>query len=413
MGSGETAPTMVTPHKVIFERLGEGAAVLLDTPYGFQENASDISRRAVGYFASSVGRRVEVLSWRTPPPPGIERERALATLRGAAWVFAGPGSPTYALRQWWETPIPGLLEDKLRSRGVLLFASAAALTAGSHTVPVYEIYKAGFEPRWERGLDLVKKVTGLPAVIIPHYNNAEGGHHDTRYCYLGERRLRMLERELPDEAFIIGVDEHTACAFDLDAGTIEVMGNAVMSIRRQGATAVVPAGRTVTFDDVTAMAYGHSTSSPVDAAATEQAPSTAPTSAERTLPETSLRSEVERHEKIFDAAYEDRDVARCISAALDVEQTLADWSADTLTSDEGEFARGVLRRMIVRLGELAEAGARDPREIIGPYVETLLQLRERARAERDFATGDAIRDRLAAAGVEVRDTPGGVEWHLG
>ena len=51
MGSGETAPTMVKPHRSIFERVGDRPAVLLDTPYGFQSNADDISSRAVGYFA--------------------------------------------------------------------------------------------------------------------------------------------------------------------------------------------------------------------------------------------------------------------------------------------------------------------------------------------------------------------------
>ena len=106
MGSGETAPTMVKPHRSIFERVGDRPAVLLDTPYGFQSNADDISARAEGYFAASVGRTVSVAAWRTAPPPGLARERALAALSGAGWVFAGPGSPTYALRQWRDTPVP-------------------------------------------------------------------------------------------------------------------------------------------------------------------------------------------------------------------------------------------------------------------------------------------------------------------
>ena len=36
----------------------------------------------------------------------------------------------------------------------------------------------------------------------------------------------------------------------------------------------------------------------------------------------------------------------------------------------------------------------------------------RARDGRDFATSDEVRDRLAAAGVEVRDTPDGATWEL-
>src|SRR2546429_3485580 len=106
MGSGETAPTMVKPHRAIFERVGDAPAVLLDTPYGFQENANDITSRAMAYFAASVGRTVSALSWRTPPAPGLARDRALARLDEAGWIFAGPGSPTYALKQWRCTPAP-------------------------------------------------------------------------------------------------------------------------------------------------------------------------------------------------------------------------------------------------------------------------------------------------------------------
>jgi cysteinyl-tRNA synthetase len=47
-----------------------------------------------------------------------------------------------------------------------------------------------------------------------------------------------------------------------------------------------------------------------------------------------------------------------------------------------------------------------------PLLDLLLDLRERARAARDFAAADAIRDRLAAAGIRVEDRPGGPRWHL-
>ena len=46
----------------------------------------------------------------------------------------------------------------------------------------FEIYKAGFSPEWQLGLDLFRQLSGVPAVVIPHYDNAEGGHHDTRLC---------------------------------------------------------------------------------------------------------------------------------------------------------------------------------------------------------------------------------------
>jgi hypothetical protein len=43
-------------------------------------------------------------------------------------------------------------------------------------------------------------------------------------------------------------------------------------------------------------------------------------------------------------------------------------------------------------------------------VGLLLDERARARAARDFAAADAIRDRLAALGVVVEDTPAGPRW---
>jgi len=34
------------------------------------------------------------------------------------------------------------------------------------------------------------------------------------FCYLGERRLQVLEAELPPDVFILGVDGHTALVLD-------------------------------------------------------------------------------------------------------------------------------------------------------------------------------------------------------
>ena len=45
-------------------------------------------------------------------------------------------------------------------------------------------------------------------------------------------------------------------------------------------------------------------------------------------------------------------------------------------------------------------------------ADVLLERRGAARAARDFAASDALRDELAALGVEVRDTPDGQEWTI-
>ena len=43
-------------------------------------------------------------------------------------------------------------------------------------------------------------------------------------------------------------------------------------------------------------------------------------------------------------------------------------------------------------------------------MKLLIELRQTARANKDFATGDAIRNRLADIGVKLEDRPGGAEW---
>jgi cyanophycinase-like exopeptidase len=397
MGSGETTPTMIKPHRRIFESLDEGAsAVLLDTPYGFQLNADEISTRTVGYFAQSVGRKVDVVSWRTPPAAGLDRERALTALRSAGWVFAGPGSPTYALRQWRDTELPSVLTQA----EVLVFASAAALTLGSHTIPVYEIYKAGIAPSWEPGLSLFGELTGVPAVVIPHFDNAEGGHHDTRYCYLGEPRLSYLESQLPPGTLIVGVDEHTALLCDLEAGTASVVGNGGLTLRRDGAS--------IRYESGTVLPLSLEAPS---ASATPTAPQQVSAPAEP-RPATSLRIAADQLEARFSTSLDARDLDGCVSAALELEQVITDWTADTDVSDDADHARGLLRGMILRLGDLAVAGVRDPAETVGPFVDALLDLRSRAREAKDFATSDRVRDALTGAGVEVRDTPDGPEWFL-
>ena len=43
-------------------------------------------------------------------------------------------------------------------------------------------------------------------------------------------------------------------------------------------------------------------------------------------------------------------------------------------------------------------------------IEALIQKRQEARANRDFATADQIRDQLAAQGIKLLDTKDGVRW---
>jgi cysteinyl-tRNA synthetase len=69
--------------------------------------------------------------------------------------------------------------------------------------------------------------------------------------------------------------------------------------------------------------------------------------------------------------------------------------------------------MIVRLGDAAGRGLVDPREVVGGFVNLLLDLRRDARAANRYEDSDRIRDGLSQLGVEVRDTGDGQEWDFG
>ena len=438
MGSGETAPTMARVHRAVLERLGPPPvpAVLIDTPYGFQENADDISGRTMDYFRETVGSPIGVASLRSATADGLARATAVARIREARYVFAGPGSPSYALREWAPTEVPRLLAEKLATGGAVVLASAAALTTGLWTIPVYEVYKVGDDPVWLPGLDLLSPATGLRAAVVPHYDNAEGGTHDTRFCYMGERRLLILEAALPHDAFILGVDSHTALVFDLDSGAATVAGAGGVTVRTGGRSTVFPAGTTLTIDDIRAAAEGAPAGAgpageggraPAGTGLAESgragagAPASGSTGEAAAAPagdgavvsaEGGLTDAVVHHERAFATAVGAGDVPAAVGAILALEETVVAWSRDTGDATDYDHARAVLRSLVVRLGDLAVEGTRDPREAIAPFVDGLIALRLRARADRDWAASDAIRDRLVAAGIEVHDTPDGTTWRI-
>ncbi len=412
MGSGETAPAMAKVHRNLFDRLGAKVpAVIIDTPYGFQENADELSARTLEFFATSVGSPVEVASYRSADVDAVAAATALARIREARYVMAGPGSPSYALRQWTGSAIPDALSDKLATGGILTMASAAALTLGLVTIPVYEVYKVGEAPHWLPGLDLLGGATGLRAAVVPHYDNAEGGNHDTRFCYMGERRLSMLEAMLPEGAFILGVDSHTALLLDLDAGTASVAGLGGVTVRVGGRSTRFASGASCAIsalgDAARGLAEGQSTEDVHSAALAGSSSSERPT-----RPAAPMREQMQELEGTFIAALEVGRVPDAVAALLELDETVEARVRAGEDSPDLDNASATFRALVIRLGERAATGGADPRAELGPLVDTLLELRERARAAKDWPVADLIRDRLAAAGIEVRDGADGSTWVL-
>lgn len=373
MGSGETAPGLVATHRAGIRAARAERVVVIDTPFGFQENAAQLSEKLVRFFQTSLNIPADVASLRGADASIAERARALDSIHRADYVFAGPGSPSYALEVWATMDVSAALRRVISGGGTVTFASAAALTLGRTTIPVYEIYKVGAQPFWLDGLDLMTEL-GLPCSVVPHWNNAEGGNHDTSRCYIGERRLGRLRDEL--RIGLLGVDEHTAAVLDFAKGTLGAVGRGGVTLRGDDDW-FIPSGSIVELDAV-AVHLG--------------APST--TAARPATPEA--------EEVGFAQAMSSGDADGMLTALLETEARAHDDPA----------ARAALRSMLVQLVSAAEPGLADPRTLVSGFVDVIIELRRQARDNGDYATADQIRSDLERLGIEVRDTPTGATWRM-
>jgi cyanophycinase-like exopeptidase len=355
LGSGETAPGMTKVHRQLLKRLDEVRAVNLDTAYGFQENVPQMTEKLLNYFQTSLHVAFEPLHFISYEHASeLERTLFKQQVRAASYVFAGPGSPSYAMAQWQPLELIEDLNQVLLGGGTLCFSSAAAATVGAFCPPIYEIYKVGVLPYWLAGLNIMATL-GLNCVVIPHYDNQEGANYDTSRCYLGERRLALMEKELPPGVATLGVDEHTALVIDLEADSIQVLGKSHGYWRLNGEVRVLENGSNTPLQEL------------------------------RTL-------------DVLDVPIPAAPVVTTASQPADLAQVVL---------DGGEGAVAALAQL-VQLGATGGEGFIDP----APLVEGVLAARVNARASGQYELADELRDALVKAGIDVQDTPQGTTWSL-
>lgn len=405
MGSGEMTGTMVEVHKSLLRKYGKTpTAVFMDTPAGFQLNVDHISQKAVAYFKQHVQQPLHMASFKSAQMSSdMATEQTYATLRKADYILIGPGSPTYALQQWQQSLIPEMIIDCIERGGCLVAASAAALTVGLYTLPVYEIYKVGQPVHWVDGLDLLGHF-GFNLVVVPHWNNAEGGNHDTRYCFMGAPRRDRLEALLPRNARILGLDEHTALIIDLAQpnATIEGVGRVVL--RSQGKEQVF------TRDDLLPLSVLRGESSLAPQGAAE------PAGAVLDEIQDPVKDDVwvsiyTLADSVREALQNNRDV-EVGSGVLELERLIWKYQKRLDEQDEMGAAREVIREIITLLASRLSSRPTSAYECVAPLVEALIELRGQLRDRKEWSTADALRDCLAKANIMVKDTPEGTKWHI-
>jgi peptidase E len=405
MGSGELTATMVEVHKSLLAQLSVSPqAAFIDTPAGFQLNVDQISQKAAAYFQNHVQHPLIIASFKSQTnTTDFDAEKAFRTLRESDYILIGPGSPTYAVRQWKQSPVPEILTQCVTRGGTLVAASAAALTVGSHTLPVYEIYKVGHDLQWEAGMDLLGRF-GFNLVVVPHWNNAEGGTHDTRRCFMGEPRFRKLEALLPEKVSILGIDEHTACIIDFDKNMVAIKGLGRVTLRNPKGEAFFNSGDRFPCDVLLGTAVDSNRKSETTPPPSQPGPSHGKND--------SFWEKIHSLEADFQEGLRQHDSRQATNALLEFDRTIWQAQADLENEAFVAQARDTLRDLIVLFGTELDASPRDATECLSPLVNGLLELRRKFRKNRQWAEADAIRDVLHQVKIEVADDKAGSTWRL-
>ena len=246
-GSGEASPIARRVHAAALGQVTPPIrACVLETPAGFEPNSPRVAGRLADFLRhrlSPFDVQVEVVPARkrgTPLSP--DEPDVIAPLLKANYLVLGPGSPTYAAKQLDGSLAWQAILARHRLGAPLILASAAAIAASAHALPVYEIYKVGEDLGWKAGLNLLGPF-GRDVAIVPHWNNHEGGEElDTSHSFMGQERFERLLGLLPSDVDVVGIDEHTALILDFVAGLAVVFGRGGVTWQRDGSTTRLDVG---------------------------------------------------------------------------------------------------------------------------------------------------------------------------
>ncbi len=84
----------------------------------------------------------------------------------------------------------------------------------------------------------------------------------------------------------------------------------------------------------------------------------------------------------------------------------------TITAPDLDRLRTLMHTIVSDVLGLRDEKGGEGRDLVAPLVEMLLDIRTEAKAARDWATSDRIRDRLTEIGIRVKDRKDGCDWEI-
>ena len=110
--------------------------------------------------------------------------------------------------------------------------------------------------------------------------------------------------------------------------------------------------------------------------------------------------------KFVEVMDDDLNTADGITALFDMVRVINTFLAEPRSRDAVEYAIRRFDELTSVLGLLYDRKSDE----LDSEIEALIEARQQARAAKNFAEADRIRDELKARGIELKDTPQGVQW---
>ena len=111
-------------------------------------------------------------------------------------------------------------------------------------------------------------------------------------------------------------------------------------------------------------------------------------------------------DKFIEAMDDDLNTADGIAAVFEL---VSEINLDVKDGASKSFAEEALKRIRELTDVLGIFGGKDEEEGLGDDIQALIDERQAARKEKNWARADEIRDQLAAMGITLKDTPQGVQ----
>jgi cyanophycinase-like exopeptidase len=399
---------MAEAHRNIMARLNTPIQpVFIDTPAGFELNIDQIDQKAVSYFKRNFGLDLAVARYRSQSDGPDTVAAAINAIRRANYLFAGPGSPSYAVRTWRDSQVWQAVLSRWREGAALVFSSGAAVSLGQNAIPVYEIYKCGQEVNWIEGLNILAEI-GVQASLVPHWNNNSGNQYDTRFCFMGAPRLAALEAMLPPDVMVIGVDEYAGFTVQAGSGQADVFGAGTVTIRKGGHQTIYEKGQHFALNEAVS-------ENAAVVALKPEAPATTD------VPEEEAGNEdIAQQKESVTAAIREGDYHRAIDGLMSL-VLIANAGVEQSVYNRAEIALQAMQTVVPMLASAPLGGAASSDNGVGSANEQnseeraaligmILKARDELRKAKLWSTADELRDGLQALGVKLSDTLAGTNW---